>query len=360
MTCAGSTGYGKLKNYFSSERTKNMMKLSNLCLYFGLAFLGLFGLAPSGCCSDVPMDGDLYDFSNPKAPKVIHSDNISEFCLQFTNEGGMYAVTDDEVSLPSFPAGDYLLEAVRKGEHAHFMLACDRHDTLTPLVFQKDLPLEALLDLQRIIRKYNLPAINGSSRRNSALGTSLNLEVLYDTDEKISVYAEGGVSTLPIGWCGTDVFLTFFLKKLGAENFLVFPLSSCIYALSNTQKGFLYSLKLESDRNLPRKKAIFEKTMPQQIADNPSGERVVKHITVSREKLEAIEDIIAKYHMRSWKDLPYRENVKENTDFISIVFNYSDGNNICLDSDQKLPPEYQEVFEAIHQALAEAEKTSVK
>ena len=335
-----------------------MMKLSKLYLYLGVALLGLFSFAPSGFCSDGPVDGGLDDFSNPKAPKVIHSDNIKEFRLHFTHEGGIAAASDED-ALPSFPAGNYLLEAEQKGDKANFLLSCDRQGTTTPLVFQKDLPVEALLDLQGIIRKYNLPAINGSSLRNSALGTSLSFEVLYDTDERLSVYAEGGVSTLPHGWCGTDVFLEFFLKKLDTEGLLFPPLYSCIYSCSNRQNGFLYSLELETDRNLPGKQAIFKKTLPQQTADNPLGEQVVKQVAVPKEKLEAIETIIAKYRMRHWKDLPYRENLDGNTDFVSIVFNCSDGNNICLDSDQDLPPEYKEAFEAVHQALIEAEKDAL-
>ena len=334
------------------------MKLSKLYLYLGLTLLGLLSFIPSGCCSGGPISGGLADFSDPKAPKVIDSDNIRKFSLRFKYIGGI-AKPAVENDCPPFPAGNYLLEAVCKGDTAHFMLSCDRQDTATPLVFQKDLPVEALLDLQGIIRKYNLPAINGSSLRNSALGTSLSFEVLYDTDERLSVYAEGGVSTLPHGWCGTDVFLEFFLKKLDADGLLVPPLYSCIYSCSSRQNGFLYSLELETDRNLPGKQAIFKKTLPQQTADNPLGEQVVKQVAVPKEKLEAIETIIAKYRMRDWKDLPYRENLDDNTDFISIVFNCSDGNNICLDSDQELPPEYQEAFEAVHQALIEAEKDAL-
>ena len=214
--------------------------------------------------------------------------------------------------------------------------------------------------IEGIIRKYNLPAINGSSLRNSALGTSLNFEVLYDTNERLSIYAEGGASTLPPGWCGTEVFLRLFLKKLEAKDLLIPPLCSCIYSRSNSLKGFLYSLELETDRTLPRKQAIFKKRLPQPTADNPFGERVAKHITVPKEKLEVIENIIAEYRMRKWKDLPNRESIEGNTDFISIVFNYSDGNNICLDSDQELPPGYLDAFEAIHQALTEAEKAALE
>ncbi len=334
------------------------MKLSKLYLYLGLTLIGLLSFIPSGCCSGGPISGGLADFSDPKAPKVIDSDNIRKFSLRFKYSGGI-AKSAVENDFPPFPAGNYLLEAVRKGDTAHFMLSCDRQDTTTPLVFQKDLPVEALLDLQGIIRKYNLPAINGSSLRNSALGTSLSFEVLYDTDERLYVRAEGGVSPLPHGWCGTDVFLELPLKKLDAEGLLVPPLYSCIYSCSSRQDGFLYSLELEADRHLPGKQAIFKKTLPQQTADNPFGERVVKQVTVPKEKFEAIETIIAKYRMRDWKDLPYRENLDGNTDFISIVFNCSDGNNICLDSDQELPPEYKEAFEAVHQALIEAEKDAL-
>ena len=146
------------------------------------------------------------------------------------------------------------------------------------------------------------------------------------------------------------------MKKLEAEDLLIPPLCSCIYSSSNSLKGFLYSLELETDRTLPRKQAIFKKRLPQPTADNPFGERVAKHITVPKEKLEVIENIIAEYRMRKWKDLPNRESIEGNTDFISIVFNYSDGNNACLNSDHDLPPEYQDAFGTMHLALAETDK----
>ena len=212
------------------------MKRFRICLYLGLTLLGFFSLVPSGYPSGNPTGGGLSDCSDPKAPKVIHSDNIREFRLLFTHNGRT-GTASSENALPPFPVGKYLLEAVRKGDTAHFMLSCDRRDSNAPLVFQKGLPAEALLDLQSIIRKYNLPAINGSSLRNSALGTSLRFQVLYDTDEKLSVYAEGGVSTLPHGWCGTDVFLKFFLEKLDAKDLLAPPHCSCIPSRSNIQNG---------------------------------------------------------------------------------------------------------------------------
>ena len=196
-----------------------MMKLYKTCLCLGLAFLGLLSFIPSECCSDRPAGGGLADFSAPNAPKVISSDNIKKFYLKFKYRGNI-AKSSDGNALPPLPAGVYLLEAERKGDKAHFLLSCDRQGTTNPLVFQKDLPAEAMLDLQNIIRKYNLPAINGSNLRNSALGTSLRFLVLYDTDEKITVYAEGGASTLPHGWCGTSVFLEFFLDKIDTEGLL--------------------------------------------------------------------------------------------------------------------------------------------
>ena len=60
-----------------------------------------------------------------------------------------------------------------------------------------------------------------SSLRNSALGTLLIFHVHYDSGERLSVYAEGGAATLPDGWCGTEVFLEFFMEKLQAEEILL-------------------------------------------------------------------------------------------------------------------------------------------
>lgn len=327
-----------------------MVRLSKRIFYLSMVLLGLFSFGSLGCCSDVPIDGGLVDLSNHRAPKVIQSNTITEFSLQFKEERsiGRESIFDGKSTIASYPAGNYLLEAKRKGDTAHFYLMCDRNGAVNPLIFKKEVPMEALDELQAIIKKYNLAAINGSSLWNSALGTMLKLVVCYDSDEQLSVYAEGGVSTLPNGWCGTEVFLDFFVDKLQAGNFLVSPLYSCIYAYSN--EDLVYTLELKSESTPDSKQAVLLKV----LSNSATGERVTKEISVPREKLEEIEHIVAGYQMHEWKNLPSRED-GEIAEVISIVLNYSDGNNICLDSVQKLPPEYKEAFEAVRKALVDEE-----
>ena len=331
------------------------MKMTHACLFLGMFLFSLPGFGACGSYSEVPMDGGLEDRSNPQAPKVIHSNTITKFSLHFAEDGNIgVPASEPKDSQPPFPAGRYTLSAERHGAQAHFLLVCDRYGTVTPLRFAKDLPASALDELQAIIQKHKLAAINGSSLRNSALGTALSFHVDYDTDETLSVYAEGGASTLPPGWCGTTVFLEFFTAKLDAGNRLIPPLRSCSYALSNS-KGLVYCLELNSEPYQDSKRAIFKETRPTQNAGQPDSEQTTKTIYVPREKLEALEEIAAKYQLWQWKDLPNREDVEDNRDFISIVFNYSGGGNICLNSDQHLPPEYEEAFAELRRTLTVTE-----
>ena len=194
-----------------------MKRLFKRIFCFALAFSGLFSFCSFSDAAEIPIDGGLDDFSNPQAPKVIQSNTITEFSLQFKEDMDI----DRAGTVTSFPAGEYLLKAERKGDKARFYLIYDSQDTSKPLIFKQDLPVEALDELQAIIKKKNLAAINGSSLRNSALGTLLIFHVHYDSGERLSVYAEGGAATLPDGWCGTEVFLEFFMEKLQAEKILL-------------------------------------------------------------------------------------------------------------------------------------------
>ncbi len=332
------------------------MKITHACLCLGMMLFSLPGFGACGSYSEMPIDGGLEDCSNPQAPKVIHSNTITKFSLHFAEEGlvGLPA-SEEKTTRPPFPAGTYTLSAERQGNQSHFELICDRYGTVTPLRFAKDLPASALDELQAIIQKHNLAAINGSSLRNSALGTALSFHVDYDTDETLSVYAEGGASTLPPGWCGTTVFLEFFRAKLDAGNRLIPPLRSCSYALSNSH-GLVYCLELDSEPYQDSKRAIFKETRLAPNAGQFDSGQPTKTIYVPREKLEALEEIAAKYQLWKWKDLPHRDDDEDDRDFISIVFNYSGGGNICLDSDQELPPEYEEAFAELRRALTVTEE----
>lgn len=339
------------------------MKLCKMGLTAGLVTLGLAcaGLCTAGCSavedgglfSSSPITcGGLTDNSDPRAPKTIQSKVLNSFSLTFLDEGLHTPPPGQE---DHFPVGRYTLTAQRQGDRAHFSLACDRKETIAPVVFEKDLDASALDELHELLLENKVPAVNGSSLRNTALGTYINLRALYDSGETLSVYAEGGASTVPRDWCGTDVFVKFFLEKLGAKGRLAAPLYSVAYAVSNGETGYYQELELRSDGRLSSSQALFCRRFR-----SGSGQQEEKQeFPVAREKLEEAERLTDAYGMRGWKNLPFSAETSPNADFHSIALNYTYGEKaVCVDSEMALPPEGREAFTALQEFLEELAKTA--
>ncbi|MBR2216430.1 MAG: hypothetical protein IJ849_11855 [Selenomonadaceae bacterium] len=327
------------------------MEIAKFALTLGLVAIGTLCVGGTAGCSSqyVEKDGEvtcggIADSSDSQAPKVIRSDNITKFSLRFLDDG---ATIRKEADQDPFPVGWYLLTAEPSAEGAVFTLTCDRKGSLTPLKFTQALPADSLKELAALIREKDLAAVNGSSKRNTALGTLIDLQVSYDSGEKITVYAEGGVSTVPYGWCGGHVFTEFFAEKLQARNRLHAPLFNCSYSRSNDKVGTVFSLKLESEPVSGTKRAILQKRIPDpdwEAALNGKGE--TKEVFVPKEKLEELEALVDEYPLKDWQDLPDKEEERsEGEDLRSIVFNYGGvKGSLSLDSDQDLPPEGQEAL----------------
>lgn len=333
------------------------MELSKFGFVTAILLLGLFSIGALASCSpvppgqlheDEPIDGGLTNSSNRNAPKTIQSNVLTKFSLNFLDDGNYIPADPTD----RFPQGRYSLLAERRGNTAHFRLLCDRHNTLTPLVFEKDLDTKELDDLHAFLLEHNIPAINGSSKWNSALGTFIDLHAIYDSGETLSVYAEGGASTVPDGWCGTDVFLKFFADKLGARDCLGSPLYSCDYAESSGETGYLLQWNLKADSIIGSHRAIFHR----QSRKENGADIVKQEIVVPREKLEELEQLVHSLGMKQWKNLPYQENPDMSEMLISIALNYSDSQeSVCIDSHQALPPEAREAMNAVREFLESLE-----
>ena len=102
-----------------------MKRLFKRIFCFALAFSGLFSFCTFSDAAEIPIDGGLDDFSNPQAPKVIQSNTITEFSLQSKEDMDI----DRAGTATSFPAGEYILKAERKGGKARFYLIYDSQDT---------------------------------------------------------------------------------------------------------------------------------------------------------------------------------------------------------------------------------------
>ena len=339
----------------------------NLCktgLAAGLFTLGLacVGISTAGCSPDYE-DGGIYpdsniecgglaDSSDRTAPKSIKSNILNSFSLDF-NEEGLH-VRSEKVA-EYFPVGRYSLQAQRQGEIAHFRLSCDRRETTAPLVFEKDLDISTLDELHALLMEQNVPAVNGSSLRNSALGTFIDFNALYDSGETLSLYAEGGASTVPPGWCGTDVFVSFFLDKLDAKGKLGAPLYSIAYAISNEETGYLHEMELKSDGRLSSGQALF----CSRLCQGNGQEEKRQEFPVPRAKLEEAERLTDAYGMRGWKKLPFSEETALDADFVSIAMNYTQGEEaVCVDNEMELPEGGWEGLKALQKFMDELESTA--
>lgn len=292
---------------------------------------------------NAPADGGLVDCSQKDAPKTIGSETLMAFSLDFRQN---YSGRVSESRNP-FPAGFYRLKAERRGEAAYFSLRCEREGTVLPVIIEKELPLTALDDLRLFLKEKGVESINGSCRRNSALGIFLNLKALYDSGETVTVYAEGGVSTIPYGWCGTDGFVDFFLRQMESEIMLTAPLYACDYTRKDTATGDFCQLGLCVETDKGSGGAVFHKRW----REGKDAETREKEIFLPQENLESLERLIASLGLMDWKDLPPCEAGAAGRERRFVSIRYLDGREANLSIAQALSPEAEAALESLWQFM---------
>ncbi|MBQ7501865.1 hypothetical protein IJT93_04000 [bacterium] len=159
-----------------------------------------------------PVCGGTEDYTNTDAPKVIKSKKIEDFRFRFD---GSSAVSMGDDPLPS---GRYELQMRRiDGEKAEMSVKCT-DPCQRILDIKTEVPAEALDRLQKIIDDQKLAEINGWYKRNSALGCSFNLSVVYDSQEKLTAGGEGGCSVVPHN-LGSFTFVKLFKELAVSKGF---------------------------------------------------------------------------------------------------------------------------------------------
>ncbi|MBR3308192.1 MAG: hypothetical protein IKI75_13190 [Lachnospiraceae bacterium] len=143
------------------------------------------------------------DRSDPKADKNITSEDLKSFSLTFESQGCTVPSEDGSSGPAVYPWGRYSFEMKEDGGAVTVKadFAGDNYE------FEAD--ASELKNLARMLKDNNVSAMNGHSKRNSALGDYIDLEADYAGGEKISIYAEGGASAVPYEW-RDDIYLTFF------------------------------------------------------------------------------------------------------------------------------------------------------
>lgn len=170
----------------------------------------LFGV--TGCVQMKKVEGGgTTDNSDPHAPKTIVSTELTRFYAAFLSKNAV----DAQLA----PVGKCVLEMRAEADSALVMVACE--DMGISLHFTVD--KAALNDLQALIQEHDLAAINGHSKRNTALGTYLDLTVEYASGERIHAYAEGGASTAPPGHWNPAAFAAFFQRLSESNGYGFYP-----------------------------------------------------------------------------------------------------------------------------------------
>ncbi len=175
--------------------------------------LGLLAAGLGGCGVNTVVEepfqeyvesGGVADTSDPSAPKVIKSDEITSFSLQ--------TLVDQPLTIPAeegretdttYPTGTYGFSMERSG--AEVSVKIDFPEESYEFVTDE----EALKKLDDLLKDHDVASMNGHAQRNSALGTYIDLDVKYASGESISVYAEGGAAVVPNAW-NDGYFITFF------------------------------------------------------------------------------------------------------------------------------------------------------
>ncbi|NLP22119.1 MAG: hypothetical protein GX368_04785 [Erysipelotrichaceae bacterium] len=149
--------------------------------------------------------GYYEDYNFKKKPKVIKSTDIISFKIDFEDGN-----TVDDSKLPY---GRYYISLEKTDDIGKLSFTFRGYGEV--ILIEKDLPLEVFINLQKIIEDENVEEINGYCFNNTALGYFLDLEILYESGEKITAYAEGG-SVNPQGFNG-KALVEFFYNMVEEE-----------------------------------------------------------------------------------------------------------------------------------------------
>ncbi|MCR5734226.1 MAG: hypothetical protein K6G22_06450 [Lachnospiraceae bacterium] len=188
----------------------------------------ILGVIFMGCYTNVPTpsnpeNGGLTDNSDNNVSKEIKSDELVSFYLK--TEADDYVRIDPQTGEGSpviYPYGMYTFEMKEEDDKAVVKAVfadADDHRFIDEEMtgeYEFTTDKKALKELDSLMKEHNVPYYNGHAKRNSALGTYIDLDASYASGETLSVYAEGGYSARPTGW--DDGFFIAFFDELVKEN----------------------------------------------------------------------------------------------------------------------------------------------
>lgn len=324
----------------------------------------------------VPQTGGVSDHSDPSAVKEIQSDELKEFRLRCENSFGISVSASDGVSAPTnYPAGYYNYEMIKSDDGAEVSVDFAGEE------FKFTADNEELSNLAKLLKDHDVASMNGHSKRNSALGTYIDFEALYESGEKISIYAEGGASVEPDNW-NPVIYVEFFdglIKKYTGQSYgeTLLEDKSDPDALKEFTSDHIQEIYLEFDTNLNNGERdgfeygtyrfqMREGGVPYQGVDTNAAvwrdAYIVTSFDMTDAEIAAFQEMLNEKNYLSLNGWDKKDLVNSYS-LLELHVYYDNGESLTIDArgDSAMPPGWNST-EMLHylQALAEAHGTSIK
>lgn len=132
---------------------------------------------------NLPAELEIKDLSKD-LPKEINSEELQTFSLVFTNQYGSYGLD------PQWPQGAYSWEITREGDTCKMKFRITGPSYIV-LDFSETVSEKYVAGLAKLLKKQNLPQLNGYYHKNNVDRPGYYLSACYTSKEKLTIRAEG-------------------------------------------------------------------------------------------------------------------------------------------------------------------------
>lgn len=176
---------------------------------------GLIGCADKSAVNetveetDEPIDGGSEGSGSYNTDKDTDLGNIVTAEIGFDNSSYEYPESD----LEKLIHGTYDIRIERTDAGAKVSVTVtDSYSMTRRFDFEAD--KKVLDELQNVIKEHEVAKLDGYYKRDSALGEGFDLEIVYESGDKISAHAEGGYAVMPDKYWDEKWFLAYIDKVL--------------------------------------------------------------------------------------------------------------------------------------------------
>ena len=283
-------------------------------------------LGLTACKESRPLEGGVTDASDPDAPTHIGSKDINDFSVSF------YVLDDFEPALN----GPYYLSVTKDGESC-LLKETDHYN------IEEKVSLSFLGDMQEIIDRHRLVALNGTNRVTAGLPAEFRdcfMSVLYESGETLSFNIDGDPYD---EWC-RDIAVALRRELIAAGHEELIPPKKTVthYNISFRKDDTRYEYSFIIDKNGDLK-------ICRHIITGDDSDLVIKDIPEDYNSylLSLVEDLeLRRFHSGSLAG-PDKTELHLN-DYYEIYIDFDDGTQIYGHSNKE---EDLQAFNAIENEL---------